>query len=183
MISAKDFIHEQDAALTKKIFAETPFKSLMDRLHENNFDAVSDYVCSASFVEIQQPELIKMREIACQKFNIKNFPMCSTRDYNFEISTFGYNSPAILIPNSLLQSASEDILQARIYASAAALAAGQHKLIFFIWAAENMSGIAGLPVIGQALSALLYEWNRVRQFSLDRAVFLATGDINLSFKN
>lgn len=183
MIPPQDFIHEQDARLTKRLFLETPLKSWFDKLHENNFDAICDYVCTSSLPEISQGTLIDMRDLACEKFGVAHFSICRTRDYDMDLSFVGYNSPVVLIPDSLIRHATEDILQARLYAQAAAAAAGHHKLTFFIWAAQNMSGISGLPIIGQAVIALLYEWNRVRQFSLDRAVLLATGDFSLALKN
>ena len=182
MISTNDFVHDQDSALTKKIFAETPFKTWLDRLHENNLDEVCDYVVGASLPKISQGALAHMRDLACQKFNVKPFVLYRTRDYNPQLSCIGYHAPAVLVPDSIVD-ADEEILQARLYAQAAAIAAGHHKLKFFIWATENIGGSLALPVIGQTMTLILYEWNRVRQFSLDRAVFLATGDFSLALKN
>lgn len=182
MISPEEFLHEQDKKLTAKIFTDTPFRKWFDRLHAQGLDEVCDYVCDATFPQISRGSLPKMRDIACEKFDVTEFKLFTTRNYEREMQLFGYGKPAVLIPDSLLE-ADEEILQARLYAQAAAISAGHHKLKFFIWAAENMSGIAGLPLVGQALTALLYEWNRVRQFSLDRAVLLATGDFSLTLRN
>ena len=182
MISTKDFLHEEDAALTARIFSETPFKSWFDRLHNEGLDEVCDYVYDASFPKISQGVLTQMRDVACEKFGLEPCKLYRTRNYDTEISCVGYNTPAILIPDSLVGCADE-FIQARLYAQAAAIAAGHNKLTFFIWAAENMSGIGGLPIIGSGLIALLYEWNRARKLSLDRAVLLATGDLSLTLKN
>lgn len=183
MIASTEFLHEQDKTLTRRIFAETPFKSWLDSAHENDFDAVCDYVYGASLAEISCGSVLEMRDLACEKFGIEQFKIYCVRDYDLEISCVGYHSPAVLIPNSLIDCANEEILQARLYAAAAAVATGHHRLKFFTWAAENMSGVASLPVIGKAMIALLYEWNRVQQYSLDRAVLLATDNIELALKN
>jgi hypothetical protein len=44
-------------------------------------------------------------------------------------------------------------------------------------------GVASVPIIRQAILAVLYEWNRTLQFSLDRAVLLATNNYELALKN
>ena len=183
MISTKNFIHEQDERLTNKIFKETPFQSWMDKAYENYLDKVCEYVYSASLPEIHDKSIIKMRSNACEKFGVDTFKMYHNRNYDYDIYCVGYNSPAILISNNLIENNNKEILQARIYAATAAIAAGHHKLSFFIWIAENMSGVASIPIIKHAIIALLYEWNRVRQFTLDRAVLLATGNYTLALKN
>lgn len=183
MIATRDFLHEQDEKLTQRIFSETFFKSWVDRLHTGGLDKVCDYVYGASLPEIPQGSLTVMCDIACQEFGMESVALRQTRNYEPEVLVVGYNTPSILITDSLIDCADEEILQARLYAAAAAIAAGHHKLKFFIWAAENMSGVAGLPIFGKAILAVLYEWNRVRQFSLDRAVLLATGDFSLALKN
>lgn len=183
MISTKDFVHKQDERLTNKIFKETPFQSWMDKAYEHSLDKVCEYVYSASLPEIHDKSIIKMRNSACEKFGVDIFKIYLNRNYEYDIDCVGYNSPAILISSNLLKCNDEEILQARIYAAAAAIAAGHNKLSFFIWIAENMSGAASIPIIKQAIIALLYEWNRTRQFSLDRAVLLATENYELALKN
>ena len=183
MIAVRDFVHAQDKKLTKKIFADTPVKTWLDNLHEDHLDEVCEYVYSASLPEITDKKIIKMHDVACQKFGINSFVMYYTRNYDYNISCVGYNFPAVLIPAILIEDADEEILQARLYSAAAAIAAGHPKLKFFLWMAENMSGVVSIPIIGTALLSILYEWNRVRQFTLDRAVFMATEDFELALKN
>lgn len=182
MISTKEFLHDEDAALTARIFSERPFKSWLDRMHDEVLDDVCNYVYDASFPKISQGVLTQMRDISCAKFGLKPYKLYRTRNYDTEISCVGYNTPAVLIPDSLVDCADE-FIQARLFAQAAAIAAGHNKLTFFIWAAENMSGIGGFPIVGTGLIALLYEWNRARKLSLDRAVLLATDDLSLALKN
>lgn len=183
MISKSEFIHEKDAELTQKIFADTPFKTWIDKVHAENLDSICEYVYSASLPEISNTKLLKMRDNACEKFGVDTFTLYSIRNYDYEISCVGYNSPSVLISHSIIECGDEDILQARFYEAAAAISAGHHKLKFFIWLVENMSGIANTPLIGQAIISILYEWNRVRQFTLDRAVFLATENYALTLQN
>ena len=73
-----------------------------------------------------------MRDVACRDFGINPFVLCHTRNYAPKFSCIGYNNPTVLIPDSLIE-ADEEILQARMYAQAAAISAGHHKLTFFIW--------------------------------------------------
>lgn len=183
MISRSEFVHEKDAELTRRIFTDTPFKSWLDNAHKENLDSVCEYIYSASLPEMQNSDILKLRDNACEKFGVGTFTLYAVRNYDYEISCVGYNVPLVLMPQMLIECGDEKILQARLYEAAAAISAGHHKLKFFIWLVENMSGVASIPLIRQAIIALIYEWNRVRQFTLDRAVFLATDDYALALKN
>lgn len=174
----EDFIHPTDKALTEKILQ---VKLLADWLENaNNLDEVCAYFYSASLPQIVDETLIEMMNRACLSFEIPSTTLYRTRTFEYDVVCVGCNKPVVVLPAVLLNKNDHGIIQGRLYSAAAAIAAQHPKFEFLLWAFEN---IQGLPFINSAVKALLYEWNRAKVYTLDRAFFLATGNLELTLKN
>ncbi|MBE8952139.1 MAG: pyridoxal-phosphate dependent enzyme [Quinella sp. 1Q7] len=102
---------------------------------------------------------------------------------DFDVECAGYNEPIIILPDVLLERNDREIIQARLFAAAGAIAANHHKLGFIVWVAETLGGVANFPLVRQIADGLLYEWSRARKFTHDRAILSATGDLPLTLRN
>lgn len=180
---AKNFIHPLDKDFTGKIFQIESFKKFMDEMHEDELDEVCDYFYSASLPEIRDSSLRNIAEQACDKFSIPPIKLYLKRSYEFDVECAGYNNPIIILPAVLLEKDDYEIIQGRIFAAAGAIAANHHRLAFIIWAIENLSGFANIPVFGDGVKFFFYEWSRARVFTQDRAFLMATENFSLTLKN
>ncbi len=174
----EDFIHPTDKALTEKILQIKPLADWLENASE--LDEVCAYFYSASLPQIVEETLIEMMKRACRSFEVPATVLYRTRTFEYDVLCAGFNNPVIILPAVLLDRNDCDILQGRLYSAAAAIAAQHPKFEFLLWAFEN---IQGLPVINSAAKAVLYEWKRAKVYTLDRAFFLATGDLELTLKN
>ena len=180
---AKNFIHPTDKALTEKIFEIESLRSWLEEAHEEEFDEVCAYVYSASLPEITDEALVKMMNLACEKFEIPPVKLYLKRSYEFDVETVGYHEPVIILPAALVERGDAEIIQGRIFSAAAAIVAKHPRLAFLLWLAENLGGVMNFPIIGTAAMVFFYEWNRARQYSLDRAFLMGTENFSLSLKN
>ena len=174
----EDFIHPKDKTLTEKILQIKPLADWLENAGE--LDEVCAYFYSASLPQIVDETLIEMMTRACKSFKVPATALYRTRTFEYNVVCVGYNNPVIVLPSVLLERNDRDIIQGRLYSAASAIAAQHPKFEFLLWAFEN---IQGLPVINSTVKALLYEWNRSKVYTLDRAFFLATGDLELTMKN
>ena len=180
---AKNFIHPLDRTLTEKIFQTDSVKNMLENLHDDELDNICAYVYSASLPEISDKALHKMALVACNKFHVEPVKLYLKRSYDFEVECVGYHEPIVILPAALLERDDYEIIQGRLFAIAGSIAANHHKLAFLLWMAENLSGIANFPLIGQVVKGFFYEWARARKFTLDRAFLLATKNLPLTLKN
>lgn len=179
------YVHPLDGGMTDKILRFQPLKAWMDGKFQDELDDVCDFVHSASCVRLpKEHALYRELDRACQMFQVKARPaLYVKRDYGLALSCVGYHGPAILIPSSMLERGEPPILAGRLSAQVAAIAAGHHKLGFVMWVLENMDGVIPVPFAQEALLGMLYEWNRCRIYTTDRAFYLATGDYALTLRN
>lgn len=180
---AKNFIHPTDEALTEKIFGLESLRTWLDETHEEELDEVCAYVYSASLPEIRDESLIKMMNLACEKFEIAPVKLYLKRSYEFDVETVGYHEPVIILSEALVERGDAEIIQGRLFSATAAIVAKHPRLAFLLWVAENLGGVMNFPIIGTAAMGFFYEWNRARQYSLDRAFLMGTGNFSLSLKN
>lgn len=180
---AKNFVHPLDKSLSEKIFRTDTFRKLLDKIHEDDPDAVCDYVYSASLPEIADSSIKQMARVACDEFGIAPVKLYLKRSYDFEVECAGYRRPIVILPAALLERDDREIIQGRLFAVTGAVAANHHKLAFLIWAAENLGGVADFPILGEVVKGFFYEWSRARQFTCDRAFLSATENFPLTLKN
>ena len=178
-----NFIHPLDRSSTDKILKLDVIKNFFDEMHEDELDAVSAYVYSSSLPEIVDEDLMEMTRVACKKFGVDSVKIYLKRSYDFDVECAGYNEPIIILPDVLLERNDREIIQARLFAAAGAIAANHHKLGFIVWVAETLGGVANFPLVRQIADGLLYEWSRARKFTHDRAILSATGDLPLTLRN
>lgn len=179
----KNFVHTLDKSLSEKIFQDDDFRNMTDKIQPDELDKVCAYVYSASLPEIADDSLHEMAHLACDTFDIAPVKLYLKRSYDFDVTCGGYNEPVIILPAALLEQNDREIIQCRLFAAAGAVAANHHKLAFLIWIAENLGGVATLPLVGEVVQGFFYEWARARQFTMDRAVLSATNDLPLTLKN
>lgn len=183
-MNSTEFIHPTDRALTEKIYAVGAVKTWMDNAFEEGLDDVCRYVYSASCPEETAPVVRGQMDRACGLFGLKpGVPVYRRRSYEYDVACVGYGAPGVVVSSALLDRGDQTIIAGRLGAAAGSIAAGHPKLSFLLWTVESMSGAIPIPFLNEALLALLYQWNRVRVFTQDRAFLTAARDYELALKN
>lgn len=184
IMNTTKFVHPMDQKLMEKIYAIGPVKEWMDNTFEEGLDDVCRYAYSASYSKETNPAMRRQMDRACALFGLKpGIPVYRYRSYEYDVTCVGYGTPGIVISSALLDRGDEAIIAGRLGAAVGSIAAGHPKLTFFLWAVESMSGAIPIPFLNETLLALLYQWNRVRVFTQDRAFLTATRNYELALKN
>lgn len=185
MINIREQAHPMDLMLMDKIFASDWYHKTLDQMYENSFDETCSRLMKCSYAPIPGNSYIYVfLEEAKRLFGVDNLSeVYSTREYNFEVYTRGFNTPVLIVPQELILKGDKDIIRARIMAGVASVAMEHHKLEFTLWMLENMGGTVPIPFVSTAVRGFLYEWYRSRKYTMDRAVLLATNDISITLKN
>lgn len=185
MIERQKYVHPMDRELSDKILALPPIKKFLDTIFESKLDAVHSYLYSSSFICLpeEHPAVMGWNE-GCRRFSVE-IPgrVYVMRSYDFDVEVVGYSEPAVLISSRLMEEGEEQFLFARAAVCAASAAAGHHKLEFLLWLYENFKGLLQIPVLNTAAEGIVNEWRRCRQYTLDRAFLLFTGDYGMALKN
>ncbi len=184
-ISSDKFIHPADKLAMEKVIGFSALKNFLDTSFENGLNDVCEYAYKASCMPIpDSSELYGVMDKACEIFGVGKHPsLFIKRDYNYDITTVGYDDPVIIIPSSLYNCNDREIIEGRLCAAAASVAAGHHRIAFVLWILENMRGIIPIPFAEDVLLSLLYEWKRCRDYTLDRAFALACDSLSLAKRN
>ena len=184
-IHKHDFVHPMDRELSERIVNLPLVKQLLDVVFKENLDNVNFYLYNSSCLRLPTDHIAVVGfHAGCQRFGVE-VPeyVYVVRSYDFDVKVVGYSEPVVLVSSRLLLEGDESLISGRTAAAAAAIAAGHHKLEFLLWIYENFSGLIGIPVLNMAAESLISEWNRSRQYTLDRAFLLFTQNYPLSLKN
>lgn len=185
IITPRDFIHPLDHSLSARIMNFPVLKQLMDIVFEKKLDSVNSYFFQSSCIMFPEKHPVTAALRDGEKFfNIgEKLQAYSIHSYDFDVKIIGYNHPVVLVSSRLLEENNGFLLRERVATAAAAVNAGHHKLDFLLWIYDNFSGIIRLPVLNIALTGLINEWKRSRQYTLDRAFLVYTKNFELSKKN
>ncbi len=185
MIDVGTYIHPEEEILRNKIFHFVGVNKIMDIIVDEKLDDINHFIYSASSFQLpREHKVVQYLEEGCKFFGVSIVPpVYLKRSYYADISVSGYNNPIIIVPDVLVNSAPDALLRGRMMATAASIKAGHQKLTFLIWFIDNFKSIIKIPGAGAALDALLYEWMRTQEYTLDRAFYLATKDSELALKN
>lgn len=185
MIDMGTYIHPEEKILRDKIFHFAGVNKILDIIVDENLDDINRFIYSASSFRLpREHKTVQYLEEGCKLFGVDIVPpVYLKRSYYADISCMGYNNPVIIVPDVLVNNAPDALLRGRMMATAASIKAGHQKLSFLIWFIDNFKGIIKIPGVGTALDALLYEWMRTQEYTLDRAFYLATKDSELALKN
>lgn len=185
IIHLENYIHPMDKALSQRIINAPVIKQLLDIAFEEKMDTVNYYLYNSSCIKLplDHPAVIAFQD-GKKRFNIeaKNH-LYVVRNYDFDVKVVGYTDPIILISSRLLEENNAFLLKERVAMAAASVAAEHHKLDFLLWIYDNFSGLINIPLLDAALTGLICEWERSRQYTLDRAFLLYTENISLSKMN
>lgn len=185
MIDMGVYIHPEEKILVDKIYHFAGMNQILDIIVDEKLDDINRFIYSASSFQLpNEHKAVRYLEEGCELFGVDTVPpVYLKRSYYADISPMGYNTPVIIVPDVLVDKAPDALLRGRMMAAAASIKAGHQKLTFLIWFIDNFKGIIKIPGVGAALDALLYEWMRTQEYTMDRAFYLATEDKELSLKN
>lgn len=185
MIDVSTYIHPEEKILVDKIYHFAGVNTILDIIVDENLDDINRFIYSASSFQLpKEHKAVRYLEEGCKLFDVDMVPpVYLKRSYYADISCMGYNTPVIIVPDVLVDKAPDALLRGRMMAAAASIKAGHQKLTFLIWFIDNFKGIIKIPGVGAAMDALLYEWMRTQEYTLDRAFYLATKDSELALKN
>lgn len=185
MIDMDVYIHPEEKALVEKIYRLAGINHILDIIVNENLDDINRFIYSASCFQLpREHKAVQYLEEGCKLFGVENVPpVYLKRSYYADISCIGYDAPVVIVPDVLVDKATDALLRGRMMAAAASIKAGHQKLMFLIWFIDNFKGVIKIPGIGTALNALLYEWMRTQEYTVDRAFYLATEDKELALKN
>ena len=190
-----DYQHETDRALMEKLANSDAMESVKKFLADNHIEAVFNYYYRSSYIRVTRemsPKLADMLERGADMFGLSEPPVLYlTRDFNSGASVSGVSEPFILISTDLLSRVESDRMLENILASmCAGIAAGHSSMNYLMWIVDRIAEllpIKAIPlpeVLKQAITgtaaAGLHKWAQWRTFTLDRAFYLASGDIRLS---
>lgn len=183
-INPEEYIYPMDRVMSEKIYKLPAVKASLDIIFKNGLDKVNRFIYSTSYAEIEGDHRTHNYLVeGCSKFGVVNIPhIYLKRSYRCDVECIGYTDPVVIVPDVLLEK-DDEIIKCRMYSVAASIAAEHHKLGFMIWMIENLGIAIKIPILDKAVVTLLYEWTRCRSYSLDRAVLLSVGDLQLSLKN
>lgn len=185
MIDLNVYIHPEEKILADKIYRLAGVKQVLDMIVNERLDDINQFLYSASCYQLPKThKAAQYLEEGCRLFGVETVPpVYLKRSYYADISCMGYNAPVVIVPDVLVEKAPDALLRGRMMAAAASIKAGHQKLMFLIWFLDNFKGAIKIPGIGTALDALLYEWMRTQEYTMDRAFYVATGDKELALKN
>lgn len=185
MMDVGTYMHPEESVLRDKIFHFAGVNKILDIIVDENLDEINRFLYSASSFQLtREHKAVRYLEEGCKMFGVDTVPpVYLKRSYYADVSCLGYNSPVILVPDALVEKAPDALLRGRMMAAAASIKAGHQKLTFLIWFIDNFKGVMKIPGAGAALDALLYQWVRTQEYTLDRAFYLATEDSELALKN
>lgn len=185
MIDVNAYMHPEENTLRDKIFHFAGINKILDIIVDENLDDINRFIYSASSFQLpREYKAVRYLEEGCELFGVNSIPpVYLKRSYYADINCLGYNNPVIIVPSILIDNAPDALLRGRMMAAAASIKAGHQKLMFLLWFIDDFKGIIKIPGAGAALDAMLYEWMRTQEYTLDRAFYLATNDPELSLKN
>lgn len=185
MIDIGAYMHPEESILVDKIYHFAGVKQILDIIVDENLDDINRFIYSASSLQLPEShKAVRYLKEGCALFGVDTVPpVYLKRSYYADISCMGYSTPVIVVPDVLVDKAPDVLLRGRMMAAAASVKAEHQKLSFLIWFIDNFKGIIRIPGAGAILDALLYEWVRTQEYTLDRAFYLATEDPELALKN
>lgn len=180
-----DYIHPLDRTLSEKILKSKFGILFMEAIFNNHLDEVNSYLYTTSCYSLgEDSEVYQYLLEGCRFFDLQESPqMYVTRSYSYQITCTGMNEPIICIPDVLIKRNDQDILRGRIMSAAASIKAGHHKLTFFSWIYDNFRSVLPIPFMDAVIRSAKNEWYRAQFYTLDRAFYQATGDIELTLRN
>ncbi|MDO4328926.1 MAG: hypothetical protein Q4C66_06280 [Lachnospiraceae bacterium] len=184
-ILLQEYLHPTDRALSQRIMEFPVIKQLLNIIFEKKLDAVNYYLYNSSCIKLPgEHPAVKAFQDGKRRFGINTADhVYVVRSYDFDVRIVGYTEPVVLVSSRLIEENDSFLLKERVATSLAAISAGHHKLEFLLWIYENFSGMIQLPVLSTALTGLISEWQRSRQYTLDRAFLLYTGNYLMTKKN
>lgn len=180
-----DFLHPMDKVLSKRILDFPVIKQLLNFAYEQKIDDVNYYLYNSSCVKLpsEHPAVLAFQD-GKRRFGVNaDDNVYSVRSYNFDVQVIGYSSPVVLVPSRLLEENDAFLLNERVATAAATIAAEHHKLDFLLWVYDNFKSLISAPIISTALTSVINEWSRSRQYTIDRAFLAYTKDLALAKKN
>lgn len=185
MIDVGAYIHPEEKILVDRIYRLAGVNKILDIIMDEDLDNINRFIYSASSFQLpKEHKAVQYLEEGCRLFGVDTIPpVYLKRSYYTDISCVGYNIPVIVVPDVLVDKAPDALLRGRMMAAAASIKAGHQKLTFLIWFVDNFIGAIKIPGMGTALNALLYEWTRTQEYTMDRAFYLATENKELALKN
>lgn len=185
MIETSQFVHPREEILSQNIYNTIGIKNILKIIAQEELDNVCRYIYSSSAVRLPSDNaaVVSLTE-GCALFGVeKDVPVYLERDYYSDVKITGFNEPIVIVSDELLRNAPEPILRGRMMAAAASIKAEHNKLFFLTWLLDNFKGIIPIPGLDIGISSVLYEWDRVQEYTSDRAFYLATEDRELALKN
>lgn len=184
-VELRDYAHPMDLMLSQRILNFPLIKKILDIVFEEKLDTINYYAYQSSCIRLSDKHpAVTAFQNGKSFFNIDTEAnVFVVRNYNFDVKVVGYTEPVILVSSRLIEENNGFLLKERLAAAASVIAAEHHKLDFLLWIYENCSGIINLPILSTALTALICEWQRCRQYTTDRAFLLYTNDYTLAKMN
>lgn len=185
VIEVDDYMHPEERAVTNRIVALTQMDSWAESGMGEGLDDTNQYICSASYFAVPSRHMIaREAEAAAELFGLGQLPkLYIARKFSYDLQLSGYHEPTVIVPSALVDEHDEGMIRCRICGALAGVKAGHHQLEYLLWIIENMSGSIPIPFASQAACTLLYEWKRAIRYSQDRAVYLATGNLEEALRN
>lgn len=184
-IPTEEFMHPLDQAMQEKILHLPLIRQWLEGPMREELDKACTQVYRSSCLRLNEssPWHAALEE-AAELFGLRELPdLYIIRSYELDLRCAGYSKAAILIPSALMDRGDAQAIRWRIFAQAAGIAAGHHKIAFLNWVLDTMTGVIPLPVVDTLLEGALYEWERSRVYTLDRAVLAASGSLETALRN
>ena len=186
----KDYQSEDDSKLISEIVNHEAAIKLMNWLREQKIDEVYASVYRASFLQLNEktaPRVMECVKNACRMFGLQEEPVVYVnRDFDGDITVGGISAPFVLISSRYLEKLEHEkphLLPGVIAGQVAGIQAGHHRGLLLLWLLETAMSLLPIPrAVMMTLEGLLNNWKRCRNYTCDRAAYLALGDYSMALE-
>ena len=172
----------------KKVLKSVPLlDAAIKKLYEFFSDRVIMLEHKASYLELNSKQYSRIYDIfteCCQILDVKQPPLFMVRNEDINAYTMGISEPLVCVNSGTIQYLTEDELRF-IFGHELGHIKSQHllykTLANYLQRGGNEILIGAFPLVGIVgvitLNSALYKWNRMSEFTADRAGLLCVQDI------
>lgn len=182
----KNYVDENDRKAISILFENMATKKLIDFISKNGLEDIYRFSYETSNIKLSQenaPRIYHMLEEVCRLFDLDEYPdIFICYNYYDTAGIGGMNKPFIVLNAEYIKGINDEMLRGIIASEVAAIKAGHAQVEFMQWIIETISKYIPEAIVTAGIGVLLNECNKNKEYTKDRAFFLATRDFGLTIK-
>jgi len=184
-IDPKVFQHPADKAVTDRIQQSKEFSRVIGFISENSLERMLHGMYLSTYAHLTPSNasgLVRMSEEAGKMFGLDKTPeLFIRRSYNMSAEMRGIKKPVMMLSTEMINNYSERAVWAAIASCACRAKTGYCEIDMIDWTIQ----VTGMLLPGNTakmMGALIDQWKKVSQLTLDRAALIASGDLNTAME-